>query len=127
MTTTAYTDGACSGNPGPGGWAWAVTGDGPYASGAAPATTNQRLDIPADLGPADAPVKDGRSRAGASSASAAAASAASAAEGEAPPGHRIVVAGLRPPGLGGYDATQIADSVRERLTEILEAKRAIEP
>ena len=27
-----YTDGACSGTPGPGGWAWAVP-DGPYASG----------------------------------------------------------------------------------------------
>ena len=24
LTTTIYTDGACSGNPGPGGWAWAV-------------------------------------------------------------------------------------------------------
>ena len=27
-----WTDGACSGNPGPGGWAWAVE-DGPFASG----------------------------------------------------------------------------------------------
>ena len=31
--TVVYTDGACSGNPGPGGWAWAVP-EGPFASGA---------------------------------------------------------------------------------------------
>ncbi len=43
-----YTDGACKGNPGPGGWAWAVPG-GPYASGADPATTNQRMEIRAAL------------------------------------------------------------------------------
>ena len=41
-----YTDGACSGNPGPGGWAWAVEG-GAFASGAAPHTTNQRMEITA--------------------------------------------------------------------------------
>ena len=46
--TVAYTDGACSGNPGPGGWAWAVPG-GPYASGAAAQTTNQRMEITAAL------------------------------------------------------------------------------
>lgn len=44
--TFAYTDGACSGNPGPGGWAWAVP-DGPFASGAADHTTNQRMEITA--------------------------------------------------------------------------------
>jgi ribonuclease HI/uncharacterized phage-like protein YoqJ len=44
--TLAYTDGACLGNPGPGGWAWAVPGDR-YASGAAAATTNQRMEITA--------------------------------------------------------------------------------
>lgn len=44
--TQAYTDGACSGNPGPGGWAWAVPG-GPFASGAAAATTNQRMELQA--------------------------------------------------------------------------------
>jgi ribonuclease HI len=44
--TQAYTDGACSGNPGPGGWAWAIPG-GRYASGAAPHTTNQRMEITA--------------------------------------------------------------------------------
>ncbi|HEX8771910.1 MAG TPA: RNase H family protein, partial [Acidimicrobiales bacterium] len=43
-----YTDGACLGNPGPGGWAWAVPG-ARYASGASPATTNQRMEIRAAL------------------------------------------------------------------------------
>ncbi|MFP5256327.1 MAG: SLOG family protein [Acidimicrobiia bacterium] len=44
--TLVYTDGACSGNPGPGGWAYAVP-DGPFASGADPHTTNQRMEITA--------------------------------------------------------------------------------
>jgi ribonuclease HI len=43
-----WTDGACSGNPGPGGWAWA-TKDGRQASGGAAATTNQRMEIQAAL------------------------------------------------------------------------------
>jgi len=43
-----YTDGACRGNPGPGGWAWAVPG-GQFASGAALHTTNQRMEIMAAL------------------------------------------------------------------------------
>ncbi len=46
MATIVYTDGACSGNPGPGGWAWAVPG-GPFASGAEAHTTNQRMEITA--------------------------------------------------------------------------------
>ena len=46
--TTVFTDGACSGNPGPGGWAWAVP-DGPFASGAEPRTTNQRMELQAVL------------------------------------------------------------------------------
>ena len=46
--TVVYTDGACSGNPGPGGWAWAVP-DGPFASGAEPASTNQRMELTAAL------------------------------------------------------------------------------
>jgi len=46
--TVVYTDGACVGNPGPGGWAWAVPG-GRYASGAAAHTTNQRMEIQAAL------------------------------------------------------------------------------
>lgn len=43
-----YTDGACSGNPGPGGWAWAIPG-GAWASGADTHTTNQRMEITAAL------------------------------------------------------------------------------
>lgn len=43
-----WTDGACSGNPGPGGWAWA-TRDGRCASGGAVVTTNQRMEIQAAL------------------------------------------------------------------------------
>ena len=48
MATTVYTDGACLGNPGPGGWAWAVPG-GRFASGAERMTTNQRMEIAAAL------------------------------------------------------------------------------
>ncbi len=48
MSTVVYTDGACSGNPGPGGWAWAVPG-GAFASGPDPDTTNQRMEIAAAL------------------------------------------------------------------------------
>jgi len=45
-----YTDGACSGNPGPGGWAWAAAPLGePAASGGERATTNQRMEITAAL------------------------------------------------------------------------------
>jgi ribonuclease HI len=40
-----YTDGACSRNPGPGGWAWAVDGGHPHASGFEAMTTNQRMEI----------------------------------------------------------------------------------
>ncbi|MGH8980173.1 MAG: ribonuclease H family protein [Acidimicrobiales bacterium] len=46
--TTVYTDGSCLGNPGPGGWAWAVP-DGPFESGAEPRSTNQRMEITAVL------------------------------------------------------------------------------
>jgi len=46
--TAVYTDGACSGNPGPGGWAWAVA-DGRQACGGAAATTNQRMEVEAAL------------------------------------------------------------------------------
>ncbi|MHB1487563.1 MAG: ribonuclease H family protein [Acidimicrobiales bacterium] len=46
--TTVFTDGACLGNPGPGGWAWAVVGGG-SASGAEGHTTNQRMEVTAVL------------------------------------------------------------------------------
>ncbi len=44
-----YTDGACSGNPGPGGWAYILkhptTSKVLEASGAEPATTNNRMEL----------------------------------------------------------------------------------
>jgi ribonuclease HI len=47
---TIYTDGACSGNPGPGGWAWAVAPEGePSGTGGEGRTTNQRMEITAVL------------------------------------------------------------------------------
>jgi ribonuclease HI len=46
--TIAYTDGACLGNPGPGGWAWAIPG-GRWANGAENPSTNQRMEIHAAL------------------------------------------------------------------------------
>jgi ribonuclease HI len=42
--TVVYTDGSCLGNPGRGGWAWAVDG-GPSDSGGEPHTTNQRMEV----------------------------------------------------------------------------------
>ena len=47
--TVVYTDGACSGNPGPGGWAYAVIDDGPRDSGGDAVTTNQRMELTAAL------------------------------------------------------------------------------
>lgn len=47
-TTEVWTDGACSGNPGPGGWAWA-TRDGRSGSGGEARTTNQRMEVRAVL------------------------------------------------------------------------------
>lgn len=46
--TRVYTDGACRGNPGPGGWGWVVP-DGPWANGADPDSTNQRMELMAAL------------------------------------------------------------------------------
>ena len=44
-----YTDGACSGNPGPGGWAFILkhpgSGQVRDASGAEPHTTNNRMEL----------------------------------------------------------------------------------
>ena len=45
---SVYTDGACSGNPGPGGWAWALDRD-TWASGSETPSTNQRMEIRAAL------------------------------------------------------------------------------
>lgn len=50
MLREVYTDGACSGNPGPGGWAWAVAPRGePNGSGSERSTTNQRMELLAVL------------------------------------------------------------------------------
>ena len=43
-----YTDGACLGNPGPGGWAWATTPEH-YGSGYEAHSTNQRMELMAVL------------------------------------------------------------------------------
>jgi len=48
-----FTDGACSGNPGPGGWAYILkhpaTGQVLDASGAEPLTTNNRMELMAAI------------------------------------------------------------------------------
>ncbi|NBR99475.1 MAG: ribonuclease HI [Actinobacteria bacterium] len=50
MSIIIYTDGACSGNPGPGGWAWAVAPKGePNAVGHESPSTNQRMELAAVL------------------------------------------------------------------------------
>jgi len=47
LPVTIYTDGACSGNPGPGGWAAIVIdgGDERELSGGEERTTNQRMEL----------------------------------------------------------------------------------
>jgi ribonuclease HI len=45
---SVFTDGACSGNPGPGGWAWALD-TSVFASGGEAPSTNQRMEIRAAL------------------------------------------------------------------------------
>lgn len=50
-TVTIYTDGACSGNPGPGGWG-AILQYGPHEkelSGGEPQTTNNRMELTAAI------------------------------------------------------------------------------
>ena len=44
-----YTDGGCSGNPGPGGWAFVLQADGKVIkkSGGEPDTTNNRMELTA--------------------------------------------------------------------------------
>ena len=48
-TVTIYTDGACSGNPGPGGWGAILEWNGveKEISGGAPDTTNNRMELTA--------------------------------------------------------------------------------
>lgn len=224
--TTVFTDGACLGNPGPGGWAWAVP-DGPFQSGSEPRTTNQRMEIHAALDAArtlDGPLEivsdstyvvncfrdrwwegwlargwktaakkpvanqdlweplvdlyradpgrirfrwvkghsadvmndlvdrlaveaarrqGGRAGAGtpsdlgapdvvgASAVSAVSAVSAAGAHADTDPrvpeGWKLVVAGHRPPELGGYDENLVSSGVRSKLAEILAAKRVLHP
>lgn len=212
VPTDAYTDGACLGNPGPGGWAWAVH-QGSYASGAEDPSTNQRMEIRAALeavralpgelvvvsdstyvvncfrdrwwegwmargwlnaarkpvanrdlweplvelvrsrgdvsfrwvkGHSGDPMNDlvdrlaveaansqqPRSGVGCPEALGApdvARPATPVARNEPPPGHRVVVAGHRPPELGGYDPNPVAERVRTKLVEILAATAEIRP
>ena len=44
IVKTVYTDGSCLGNPGPGGWGYAVP-NGKYASGSEAATTNNQMEL----------------------------------------------------------------------------------
>ena len=48
-TVTLYTDGACSGNPGPGGWGAILEfmGHEKEMSGGEPSTTNNRMELTA--------------------------------------------------------------------------------
>ncbi len=260
-TTTVYTDGACSGNPGPGGWAWAVP-EGRWRTGCEAHSTNQRMELsaaldavrtltgpvevvsdstyvvncfrdrwfegwmrrgwvnskkepvanrdlweplvgaylvdpnrlrfrwvkghsadamndvvdrlavaaavtqraddgdapPTGLGPADA-VPGGPSRpnrmaspddaprgpdgpdapdspdpldaadtlAGQTAKSANSVKSAKSADMAVPAGYRVVVAGLRPPGIGGYAPNPVADRTRRRLAEILVAQQQLHP
>jgi ribonuclease HI len=212
-TTDVYTDGACLGNPGPGGWAWAVPG-GAFASGAAAATTNQRMEVQAALeavrsidgllvvvsdstyvvncfrdrwwegwlargwtnkakkpvanrdlweplieavradptrvtfrwvkGHSDDPMNDlvdrlaveaARTQAGRSGDGPPTSLGPADAPGTGgggvdprlPDGRLVAVVGHKPPDLGGYDPNPTADAVREKLAEILAAKRQVEP
>jgi ribonuclease HI len=59
---TVYTDGACSGNPGPGGWG-AILISGPHRKeicGGEPQTTNNRMEIAAAIAALDALKKPSR-------------------------------------------------------------------
>jgi ribonuclease HI/uncharacterized phage-like protein YoqJ len=227
QATTVYTDGACLGNPGPGGWAWAVPG-GRFRSGADTHTTNQRMEIraaleavtsldgpldvvsdstyvvncfrdrwwegwlsrgwvnsarkpvqnrdlweplidayrrdpqrirfrwvkghgsdamndlvdrlateaaasqtgregtgrPAHVGPADQPA---RRRRPTGPASALPPERSPERSSDLPAGHRVVVTGLKPPGLGGYGDNPTSGAVRDQLTRILSAKRQLHP
>jgi len=48
QTVDIFTDGGCSGNPGPGGWAYVVLSEGKmisYSSGGEAMTTNNRMEL----------------------------------------------------------------------------------
>jgi uncharacterized phage-like protein YoqJ len=71
---------------------------------------------PNDLGPPD------------QSADQSAGRAATAAGGPAAPeGRRLAIAGHRPTDLGGYEPNPLAESVRDRMADVLAAKRQMHP
>jgi hypothetical protein len=70
------------------------------------ARSGDRTPAPEDLGPAD--LSGGR-------------------DARLPEGRLLLVAGLRPPGLGGYDVNPVADRVRQRLAEVITAKHQLHP
>ncbi len=59
-TVEIFTDGACSGNPGPGGWAALLRWRGRERTlvGAEPATTNNRMELMAAIGALEALQRD---------------------------------------------------------------------
>jgi ribonuclease HI/uncharacterized phage-like protein YoqJ len=207
-----YTDGACSGNPGPGGWAWAVAPSGPFEAGAEAKSTNQRMELKAVLdaltkldgelevrsdstyvvncfrdrwweswlargwinkqkkpvanrdlwepliseyrrradeisftwvkGHSDDPLNDvvdrlaveasltQQSRSGdtlPSDDDLGPADLAAGRDARLPGGRLVAVFGHRPPELGGYDENPVAAGVRDKLAEILAAKKEIHP
>ncbi len=209
--TVVYTDGACQGNPGRGGWAWAVP-NGRYESGAEARTTNQRMEITAALkavtslsdallvksdstyvvncfrdrwwegwlargwktsarkpvanrdlweplvdayradprrlefqwvkGHSDDKMNDLVDRLAVEAADRQTGragvgtpahlgpgdfEAGRQADGRVPGGHLVTVTGLKPPELGGYDHNPVVGRLRDRLTEIIAAKRELEP
>jgi ribonuclease HI/uncharacterized phage-like protein YoqJ len=210
VTTVVYTDGACLGNPGPGGWAWAVPG-GRFASGPDKLTTNQRMEVTAALqavttldgplevvsdstyvvncfrdrwwegwiargwrnkakqpvanrdlweplvaavqadpervrfrwvkGHSDDPANDLVDRLAVEAARTQAGRTgdrpptdlgpaddpSGATDPRVPPGRRLVVAGHKPPALGGYDENPVAVRARARLAEVLAAKHELHP
>jgi uncharacterized phage-like protein YoqJ len=52
---------------------------------------------------------------------------ADALDPRVPAGHRMVVVGLKPPQLGGYDDNFVTEEVRRKLAEVLAAKRQMHP
>lgn len=202
--TVAYTDGACSGNPGPGGWGWVVP-DGESAFGGAQETTNQRMELTAVLEAlrslpgrlhvvsdstyvvncfrdgwwegwlkrgwtnakkqpvanrdlweplielfrerdvtfewvkghsgdrwnerADELAVAGRAQVAADaksrSSSEPAGSGAAGHTSALPVARKVAIVGHRPPDIGGYEPNDVADRIRSRLTEILEAKTSM--
>ncbi|MDQ6799136.1 MAG: ribonuclease HI, partial [Actinomycetota bacterium] len=70
---------------------------------------------PLDVGPADDPADTGLS------------GGARSADARLPAGHAVVIAGEKPPALGGYETNPVSDKTRDHLAEILTAKQQLHP